>query len=208
MSASARCLQAQRTSTCAERDVPHGLDHGTSANKLKSHGNGARRNWHQTSPYAADVAPLTSSEPLAAPSPSPKSSGPGDAALVKRRARHMSRAERLRERFFGKLLKEQSSMAVTERARDAIATPIHHRAHGIDTVGLSASSHLRHPSSPSRPSPTVPPRGATASCNHRPYRPFLWIDWPAEPTRDRPREGPKHLNHGVDPNDLSITIMQ
>ena len=80
--------------------------------------------------------------------------GPGDAALVKRRARHPSRAERLRERFFGKLLKEQSSIAVTERARDAIATPIHHRAHGIDKVGLSASSHLMHPSSPSRPSPT------------------------------------------------------
>ena len=112
MSASARGQQALCTSRC---------DHDTPA------------------PAAASVA---SSEPLAAPSPSASYWGPSDEALVKRRARHMSREERLRERFFGKLCKEQSPIAATERAGDTGA---------VATVGLSAISHPSSPSLPAAP---------------------------------------------------------
>ena len=135
MSASAHSPHAQRSSTSAERDPTHELDHEALAPKLQSpgHGDEARSTLHCTSLYAARAALAASSEPLGAPSPSASRWGPGDAALVERRARHVSRAERLRERFFGKLLKEQSPTAVTQRA------------------GL--------PSSPRRPAPTRRDRG-------------------------------------------------
>ena len=112
MSASARGQQALCTSRC-DHDTP-----------------------------AAAAASVASSEPLAAPSPSASYWGPGDEALVKRRARHMSREERLRERFFGKLCKEQSLIAATERAGDTGA---------VAAVGLSAISHPSSPSLPAAP---------------------------------------------------------
>jgi hypothetical protein len=146
MSASARSPQVRRTCSCAERFLAHDLYHDTSTPKIKSRGNR-----HHTS---LDASPVASSEPLPAPSPSTSCWGPGDAALVKRRARHMSRAERLRERFFGGLFKNQSSMAVTEEARDAVAAPNQHRARDTGAVAKVGHSVRSQSSSPSRPAPT------------------------------------------------------